>query len=165
MVEQDFLDGDQQVIGEHAEEDVSFGAAFGVVEDRPLGERRFHVTEGGFGAGEQNVDAPELVAGEVLAIGLDQIAAVELLGPGMFGRFELADDRRGLRVMGDAEVARDARIALLQPSDRLVDLGGLDELSVSDAARRLSMSARRRPSCLARMARSLAMRCSLRHST
>jgi hypothetical protein len=37
--------------------------------------------------------------------------------------------------MGYAEVASDARIALPQPSDRLVDLGGLDELSLSAAAR------------------------------
>jgi hypothetical protein len=31
------------------------------MENRPFGERRFHVTEGVLGSGEQNVDAPELV--------------------------------------------------------------------------------------------------------
>src|SRR5208337_3573417 len=90
-----------------------------------------------FGAGEQNVDPPELIAGEVLAIGLDQIAAVEPFGLGMFGGIELADEGCGLRVVDDAEVAGDAGIALLQSSDRLIDLGGLDELSVSDASRQL----------------------------
>src|SRR5208283_4057558 len=100
-------------------------------------ERRFHVAEGGFGAGEQNVDPPELIAGEVLAIGLDQIAAVKPFGLGMFGGIELADEGCGLRVVGDVEVAGDAGIALLQSSDRLIDLGGLDELSVSDASRQL----------------------------
>jgi len=33
------------------------------------------------------------------------------------------------------EVASDSRIALLQSSDRLVDLVGFDELSVGDASR------------------------------
>jgi len=114
---------------------VGFGAAFDVVEDRPSGERRFHVAEGGFGAGEQNIDAPELVSRQVLAIGLDQIAAIELFGLGMAGRIELTDDRCGLRIMGEAEVAGDAGIAFLQSSDRLVDLCGLDKLSLGDTSR------------------------------
>src|SRR5208283_2004720 len=46
LVEQSPLDGDQQMVGEHAEKDVGFGAALGVMEDRPLGERRFHIAEG-----------------------------------------------------------------------------------------------------------------------
>ena len=41
---------------------MGFGAALGVVEDRPFGERRFHVAEGVLGAGEQDVDAPQFVA-------------------------------------------------------------------------------------------------------
>ena len=40
---------------------MGFGAALGVVEDRPFGERRFHVAEGVLGAGEQDVDAPRAV--------------------------------------------------------------------------------------------------------
>ena len=62
LVEQSPLDGDQQMVGEHAEKDVGFGAALGVMEDWPLGERRFHIAEGVLGAGQQDVDAPELVA-------------------------------------------------------------------------------------------------------
>jgi hypothetical protein len=37
------------------------GAGFEVVEDRSYGEWRFHVAESIFGAGEQGIDAPELI--------------------------------------------------------------------------------------------------------
>ena len=62
VIEERLLDRDQQMVGEHAQEDVRFGAALGVMEDRPFGERRFHVAEGVLGAGEQDVDAPQFVA-------------------------------------------------------------------------------------------------------
>ena len=62
VVEERLFDRGQQMIGEHAEENVGFGAALGVMEDRPFGERQFHVAEGALGAGEQDVDAPKLVA-------------------------------------------------------------------------------------------------------
>ena len=89
LVEQSLLDGDQQVVGEHAEEDMSFSAALGVMKDRPLGERRFHVAEGVLGACEQDIDAPQFVAREIVAIGLDQIAAVEPFGLGVLVGIEL----------------------------------------------------------------------------
>jgi hypothetical protein len=84
VVEECLLDGDQQMVGEHAEEDVGFGVVLGLMEDRACGERRFHVAEGVLGAGEQGVDAPQFVAREIGAIGLEQIPAVELLGLGVF---------------------------------------------------------------------------------
>ena len=62
VVEECLLDRDQQMVGEHAEEDVGFGAVLGLMEDRACGERRFHVAEGVLGAGEQGVDAPQFVA-------------------------------------------------------------------------------------------------------
>ena len=83
-------------------------AALSVVEDRPFCERPFHVTEGVF---------------------------VELFGLGMFDGVEGADEGCGVRIMGELEVARDAGIALLQSSDRPVDLVGFDELCVGDASR------------------------------
>ena len=40
-----------------------------------------------------------------------------------------------MRVVGEIEVSRDTRVALLQSPDRLIDLVGLDESSVCDAPR------------------------------
>src|SRR2546428_12327094 len=72
---------------------------------------------------------------EVFAIGLEQIAAVELFGPAVFVGIELRNEGCGLRAMGELVVAGDAGVALLQSSDRLVDLIGLDELFIGDASR------------------------------
>jgi hypothetical protein len=47
------------MIGEHAEEDVGFGVALGVMEDRR--ERRFGVAEGVLGTGEYASLVTELV--------------------------------------------------------------------------------------------------------
>ena len=60
LVEQGFLDGDKEVEGEDAEEDVAFDAALVLMVDGPLGERCFHVAEGVFGAGEEGVDLPAI---------------------------------------------------------------------------------------------------------
>ena len=60
-VEQGFLDGDEEVEGQHAQKDVSVDAALLLMVDGPLGERRFHVAEGVFGAGEQRVDPPAII--------------------------------------------------------------------------------------------------------
>jgi hypothetical protein len=62
LVEKSFLDRDKKMVSQDANEDVSVHALFEVMKDRPLGERRFHVPEGGLGAGEQDVDAPEFIA-------------------------------------------------------------------------------------------------------
>jgi hypothetical protein len=62
VVEERLFDRDQQMVGEHVQKDVRFGAARGVMEDRPFGERGFHVAEGVLGTGEQDVDAPQFVA-------------------------------------------------------------------------------------------------------
>jgi len=76
MVEQSFFDRDQQMVGQQTKEDMRIGAPLFVVEDWPDDERRFHVAEGILGAGEQGVDAPDLIGGEVFAIGLEQITAI-----------------------------------------------------------------------------------------
>jgi hypothetical protein len=49
-------------VGQHAQENVGFGAALGVMEDRAFSDRRLHIAKGVFSAGEQDVDAPEFVA-------------------------------------------------------------------------------------------------------
>ena len=61
MVEQGFFDGDEQVVSQDAKKNMGVGAGFEVVEDRSYGEWRFHVAEGILGAGEQGIDAPELI--------------------------------------------------------------------------------------------------------
>jgi hypothetical protein len=45
LVEQRFLDRDQQMVGPHAQEDVCFGATLGVMEDRAFGELRFNIAK------------------------------------------------------------------------------------------------------------------------
>src|SRR5262249_62171802 len=80
LVEQGFFDRGQQVVGQQTKKNVGVGAPLLVVEDWPDDERRFHVAEGILGAREQSVDAPDLIGGEGLSIGLEQIKAIELFG-------------------------------------------------------------------------------------
>jgi hypothetical protein len=61
-IEESLLDRDQQVVGQDAKEDVRLDALLELMEDRPLGKRRLHIAEGVLSAGEQEVDAPKLVA-------------------------------------------------------------------------------------------------------
>src|SRR5580692_709755 len=61
LIEQGFFDRDEQMVSQDAKKDVSVAAWLEVVEDRSYGERRFDIAEGVFGAGEQGVDAPELI--------------------------------------------------------------------------------------------------------
>jgi hypothetical protein len=61
LVEQGFFDGDEKMVSQDAKKDMRGAAGLQVVEDRSYGERRFHVAEGILGAGEQGVDAPELI--------------------------------------------------------------------------------------------------------
>ena len=101
-----FRGGDEQVGGEQAEEDVGFHAAFELGEDRPPGQRRLHVAEGVLDPGEQPVGAPGLLGVEVVAVGLEDGAAVEGLrrgaGPGV-GR---GPWRRWSRLAGRPEPRR-----------------------------------------------------------
>src|SRR5208337_1100103 len=60
-------------------------------------------------------------------------AAVEPFGLGILVGIELGLEGRGLRVVGEIEVAGDAGVALLQASDRLVDLLSLDQFFLGDA--------------------------------
>jgi len=46
---------------QHAKKNVGAGASLEMVPNRPFGERRFHVAKSILGAGEQDMDPPELV--------------------------------------------------------------------------------------------------------
>ena len=61
-VEESLLDTDQQMIGEHAQEDVGLGAVLELVEDRPFQQRTLECAEGALHACEQTVNAPDLFA-------------------------------------------------------------------------------------------------------
>ena len=80
LIQEALLDRDEQVVGEHAEEDVGLDPMLQVMKDRPLHERTLHGAEGVIDAGQEDVQAPDLLVTEILAIGLEQIPAVELLG-------------------------------------------------------------------------------------
>ena len=112
LVEQGFFDRGQQVVGQQTKKNVGVGAPLFVVEDWPDDERRFHVAEGILGAREQSVDAPDLIGGEVFAIGLEQITAVELFGSMMFVGIARGNERCGFLVVGERMVASHAGIAL-----------------------------------------------------
>ena len=81
--------------------------------------RRLHVAEGVFDAGEQHVEAPGLVGIEVVAVGLEDVAAVEGLGAGL--GVGLGGEALGLGPIVDAPGAGDPGIALLQAADGLTD--------------------------------------------
>jgi hypothetical protein len=68
-----------------------------------------------------------------MAIGLEQIAAVELLGLEVPVGQEVGAQSRSLGIMGEVEVSGDAGIAFLEPADGLVDLVGLDDPAPGDA--------------------------------
>src|SRR5215468_1958208 len=84
LVEKALLDGDQQMVSEHAEEDVSLDTVLELVEDRPLAQRTLHVTEGILDAGQQDVEAPRLLGRKVFAIGFQQVGAIEAEGTVLF---------------------------------------------------------------------------------
>src|SRR5438105_15497477 len=79
-VEESLLDTDQQMIGEHAQEDVGLGAVLELVEDRPFHQRTLESAESRLRPGEQIVNAPDLLSVQILPVGLEQVGAVELLG-------------------------------------------------------------------------------------
>ena len=84
LVEEALLNGDQQVVGEHAEEDVGRDAAMELVEDRPLAQRALHVAESVLDAGEQDIETPSLLGREAFAVGLQKVGAIEAQGRPLF---------------------------------------------------------------------------------
>src|SRR5262249_9010875 len=81
-----------------------------------------HAAECALGPRQRRVDPPRLLGREVLAVGAEQVAAVETRrdpAPRFVG---LAGELSRLRIEAQGVVARHPRIALLEPPDRLADL-------------------------------------------
>src|ERR1035441_10605967 len=60
-IQQGFLDGDQQMVGQHAEKYVRLHASLFVVKDRPLPQGRLESPKRCFGPRQQSVDPPSLI--------------------------------------------------------------------------------------------------------
>src|SRR5262249_25997138 len=61
LVEELFLDGHEQVVGQDAEENVRLRAPLQVVKDRALHQRAFHRPEGSFHSCQEGIGAPDLI--------------------------------------------------------------------------------------------------------
>jgi len=80
-IQEQFLDGHQQVVRQHAEEDVRLDPMLPMMEDGALAERALHGPERRLDPREQDVGPPDLVVGHVLPVGLEQVPAVEPAAP------------------------------------------------------------------------------------
>ena len=137
-IQEPLLDGDQQVVGQHAEEDVRLHPVRQPVEDRALAERALHGPERRLDPREQDVGPPDLFVGEVVPIGLEQVPAVEALGDRLLRPILCPGDRCRRRLVPDGIVAGDPGVTLLQASDGLVHLGRVLELPGGHAGLELS---------------------------
>src|SRR6266851_757212 len=127
VVETALVDGDKQMVGEHAEEDVGLHAVLEVMEDRALHQRALQGAEGRLDSREQDIEMPDLFVSEILAIGLEQVGAVQRAGGRLFLCLLGPAHRRRRGVVADDVVPPDPRVALLEPADRLLDLGGVTQ--------------------------------------
>jgi len=121
LVQQGLFDGDEQVVGQDGQEDVRVHAAFDLVVDGPQYQRTFHVAKGVFGAGQEHVGAPGVFGGQVVAVAVQQIAAVQLPGLLVFVGIDGIGQLFVLGVVFDAVVAGDAGIALFDAADGFAD--------------------------------------------
>ena len=84
LVETPLLDGHEEMVGEHAEEDVGLHAVLEVVEDRALHQGSLQGAKRGLDPREQDVEAPDLVVREVVPIGLEQVVPSRALAAVFF---------------------------------------------------------------------------------
>ena len=70
------LDGRQQVVGQHTQENMRLRPVFEVMKNGPLHQRTLQVSKGIFHARQQHVGAPDLIGRQILPVGLQDIAAV-----------------------------------------------------------------------------------------
>ena len=96
LIEEVLVDADEHVVGEHAEEDVGLDPMLQVMEDRPLHERTLHVAEGVLDAGEEDVQAPDLV----LVLGVRGIAGGRAPARGAGACREISDLAGDGKVLG-----------------------------------------------------------------
>ena len=132
LVQELFLDGDQQVVGQDAQKNVRLGAPLQVVEDRTLHQRAFHGPKGGFHACQQGIGAPDLLRRQLVPIGLQHVAAIELLGESFLRCVLLPGEMLLGRVVRDPVVARDPGMALLEAPNPLMDLRRILQLPLRD---------------------------------
>ncbi len=79
-IQEPLLDGHEQVISQDAEKDMRLHAIFELMKNGPLGEQTLHCPERRFYPGEQNIGAPDFIGTQILPIGPQYIAPVQLLG-------------------------------------------------------------------------------------
>src|ERR1019366_4289158 len=115
-IQQGLLDGDQQMVGQHAEKNVRLHAPFFVVKDRPLSQWRLQRPKGRFGPRQQCVDPPSLIRAQIRTVGLQQVTPIELFRACPLGLIQAVAEHLRLAVVLHAVIPRDARIALLQPA-------------------------------------------------
>ena len=129
------LNRHQQVIGQHAQEDVRLNAVLQVMEDRAFRQRAFHCPERRLGTRECHVHQPRLLCVQVFTIGTQQITTIEQLGLDFLFQVGFMQQFPLLSIKAQAMVASHARIPLLQPADRFADDHFPDELPfVNEAA-------------------------------
>ncbi len=74
------LDGVEQVIGQHADEDVAVNAPFQLMEHRPQPQVALEVLERFLDSGEGGVEFPDLLSFHVLAAGAQQVCSIHAGG-------------------------------------------------------------------------------------
>ena len=76
---------------------------------------------------------PDLLVGEILPIGLEQVGPIEGAGRRLFLRLFRPAHRARRRVVGDGVVAGHPGVPLLEPADRLLDLARVAQAALRDA--------------------------------
>lgn len=61
LIQEVLFDGDQQMVGQHAEKDVGLGTVLQLVENGTLHQRGLHIPERLFHTRQQKVGAPDLI--------------------------------------------------------------------------------------------------------
>ena len=115
------LDRDQQVIGQHAEKDVSLHSILELMEDRAFPERTLEIPKGILDSGQQNVDPPSLLGVEILAIRFQQIGAIHAKRPGLGLGLFLPEQLPRAGIEAEPVIPSHTRITLLQAADGLMD--------------------------------------------
>src|ERR1019366_4447062 len=103
----------------------------------PLGDSSSHGR--GFHPGQQHVGAPDLIGGQILAVGLQHIAAIQFFSDRFLVDVLLPGEAVPLGVILDPVVAGYSRVALLEPTHRLVDAARPATPTDGDAAWLLSV--------------------------
>src|SRR3989449_3280369 len=117
-----FLHRHQEMVGQDAEEDMSLRALFEMMEDGPLHQRTLHRPEGGLDARQQDIGAPDFVGGQVLVVGLQHVAAIQLGRDRFLLALLLPGQGLRLGIVVHPVIAGHARIAFSEPAHRLVNL-------------------------------------------